>query len=71
MINDGYMVASMIWSTVGVAYIVWGRKVGEFTPAIGGIALIAISWFISSIALMSLVAICVLTATWYAMRRGF
>jgi len=70
MPSNGFLIASLIWSTVGVACIVWGRKTGEFAPAIAGIALIAISWFIQSAGIMSLSAIGILVAMNYMKRRG-
>jgi hypothetical protein len=39
-----------------MGYLIYGKKQGEFVPAFGGLAMIAISYFVGSALLMSLLA---------------
>ena len=71
MPSESFFIASMLWSTIGVAFIVWGRKMGETAPVAAGVALIVISWLIDSAVSMTLTAIAIMVVMRYAMRRGF
>jgi len=52
---------SIVFSSIGLAAFVYGKKSGAFKPVILGIALMAYPYFISQTWLMVLVG-CVLTA---------
>ena len=54
--------ASLFWGALGTGYWVYGWKQKDLVAWFGGVALIAISYFISSAWLMSLVAVAILAA---------
>jgi hypothetical protein len=67
--SAGTLFASLIWGTIGFGFFIYGKKQGSFIPMIGGVALTGISYFIASPLYMSLTAIGILGAMWYASKR--
>jgi hypothetical protein len=55
--NPAALVASFLWSTVGMGFAVYGKKQQAAVPLCGGIALMLIPYFCSDSALtMSLIS---------------
>lgn len=71
MLNEGYLYASLLWGGIGSGCIIYARRVGEWTPALAGIALIVDSVAVQSPHVMWLVGAVVLVAMRYLMRRGW
>ena len=69
MFESNTLVASFFWGTVGFAFSLYGWRTKEPVPLFGGIAVIAISYFISSAWLMSLVAIALIAGIFWLKRR--
>ncbi len=46
------LLLSMLFSTVGMGYLLFARKAGRLVPAIAGAALLFVPYFISSLVLM-------------------
>jgi len=67
--SAGTLFASLIWGTIGFGFFIYGKKQSSFIPMIGGIALIAISYLISSPLYMSLTAVGILAVMWFLMKR--
>jgi hypothetical protein len=63
MFNSSTLIASLIWGSVGFGFFIYGKKQQEWVVLCGGIAVMAISYFISSALYMSLVAIILVAAT--------
>ena len=61
-LNTNTLVASLIWGSIGTGFAIYGWKQKSPLPLAGGIALIAISYFIGSALWMSLVAILLIAA---------
>lgn len=63
--DSGTLIASLFWGCVGSGYAIYGWRQKDMVPLFGGIALIAVSYFISSAISMSLVeAILVAAIFW-------
>ena len=60
--------ASIVWGSVGLGFLIYGRKRRRPVPAIGGIALMAVSYFMKPMAL-SLAGISIITAIYYLSKR--
>lgn len=56
--------ASLIWGSIGVGFTIYGKKQSKFIPMIGGLALVAISYFIASPLYMSAAAVGIMAAIW-------
>lgn len=71
MFDTNTLLASLIWGTVGTGYIVYGKKQAAAVPLVGGLTLVALSYFIGHPLLLSLVSISLIVAMHWLMRRGF
>jgi len=61
-LNSSTIFASLFWGAIGSGYWVYGWKQKDMVALFGGIALIAISYFISSAILMSLAGVLLIVA---------
>jgi hypothetical protein len=64
-LDASYLLVSLLWSTVGGGFWIYGKKSRTAPPLFGGIALIAISWIISSAVWMSVAAVAIIFGIWY------
>jgi hypothetical protein len=71
MLNMNFLLASLIWGAVGSGYFIYGKKQGAAVPLGGGLCLIALSYFIGSAWILSLVSISVIAAMHWLMRLGY
>ena len=55
--SSSFLWASLIWGSIGMGFAIYGKRQRATAPLVGGIALVAISYFISSALLMSLVGV--------------
>jgi hypothetical protein len=62
MFNSNTLIASLIWGSIGTGFAIFGWKQKSLVPLAGGIALIAISYFIGSALWMSVVAVLLIAA---------
>lgn len=68
--DSSFLFASLLWGSVGVGYWIYGKKQREMMPMIGGVAMIAVSYIVSSWLLMTLLAIALMVAVRQMMKRG-
>lgn len=68
--ESSFLFASLLWGSVGVGYWIYGKKQREMMPMIGGVAMIAVSYIVSSWLLMTLLAIALMVAVHQLMKRG-
>jgi len=71
MLNANFLFASLIWGSVGVGLFIYGKKQQSMIPLFGGIAMIAVSYLISSALYMSLVSTGILGAIYFLHRQGY
>jgi hypothetical protein len=69
--NEGFLWASLIWGSVGTGYLVYGSRQKSAFPFLGGLGMIVASYLIDSWWQMSLVAIALIAATHWLLRREF
>jgi hypothetical protein len=65
-----YLFASLIWGSIGMGYFVYGKRQQSLTPWIGGVLIIAASYFADSALLMSLICIGIMIAVHWLVKRG-
>lgn len=70
MFDTNFLLASLLWGSIGTGYFLYGKKQGAAVPLAGGLGLIAVSYFIGSALLLSLVSIALIFAMHWLMRRG-
>jgi hypothetical protein len=71
LFNSSFLFASLFWGSVGVGYFIFGKKQGEMMPLIGGIVMVAESYFVSSWLLMTLICVALIAAIYFLMKRGY
>ena len=64
-----FLFASLLWGSIGVGYFIYGKKQREMIPLVGGVAMIAVSYFVSSALLMSLLSIALMAAVYLLVKR--
>ena len=70
VLNAPYLVASLIWGSVGLGLFIYGKKQQSMVPLFGGLLIIGISYFIDSALYMSLAAIALLSGVYWLKRQG-
>lgn len=68
-LNTNYLLASLVWGSVGAGYFIYGKKQQEVVPLSAGLVMVAISYFVGSALLMSLISIGLMVAVYWIMRR--
>jgi hypothetical protein len=68
-LDASYLFVSLIWSTVGGGYWLYGKKQRSAPPLFGGVGLIAISWVMNSAFWMSVVAIGIIVGVYFWSRN--
>jgi hypothetical protein len=69
MFDTAYLLASLVWGTLGVGFFIYGKRQGEPVPLAGGLLLIGICWVVWNWWILSLIS-CGLLATMWALRRA-
>ena len=69
--DSSYLFANLIWGSVGVGYWIFGKRQKAMSPMIGGVAMIAVSYFVSSALLMSLICIAVMVGVYWLAKQGY
>ncbi|MEI7532980.1 MAG: hypothetical protein WCK57_01320 [Verrucomicrobiae bacterium] len=71
LLDEHFIFASMFWGAVAGGYLLYARKQREVTPLIGGIAMMAVSFMVTSWFWMSLASIAIMIAVWRLCRQGY
>lgn len=71
LFNTSFLLASLLWGSVGAGYFIYGKKQGAMIPMIGGILMIAVSYLVSSWLLMSLLSIVLMVVIYWLMKQGY
>ena len=69
LFDPKYLFASLIWSSVGLGYFIYGKKQQEIFPLLAGLAMIAISFFVASALFMSIICLALMAAVYFLMKR--
>jgi hypothetical protein len=68
--STSFLLANLLWGSVGFGYIVYGKAQRNWVPFLGGVLMIAAS-FISSALIMSLISIGIMAAVYYMVKQGY
>ena len=71
MFNTHFLFASLIWGSVGVGYFIYGKRQSSWVPMVGGVLMIAASYFTGSALVMSLICIGLIVAMYVLLKRGY
>jgi hypothetical protein len=70
-LNENYIWASCIWGAVASGYLIYGWRQRAAIPFVGGVAMTAASFLISSALLMSLACIALMFAVYWLLKQGY
>ena len=70
-LNENYIWASCIWGAVASGYLIYGWRQRTAIPFVGGVAMTAASFLISSALLMSLACIALMFAVYWLLKQGY
>jgi hypothetical protein len=70
LLNSSFLFASLFWGSVGAGYWIYGKRQSSMPCMLGGVAMIAMSYFIRSWFFMSLICIGLGFGVYTMMRRG-
>jgi hypothetical protein len=71
LLNEHYLWASCIWGAIASGYIIYGWRQRATIPFVGGAAMTAVSFFIVSALLMSLVCIALMVAVHWLLKHEY
>ncbi len=70
-LNGNFLIASLIWSSIGLGYWIYGKRQQSITPMIGGAAMILVSTFVASILWMSALCVGLMAVVYLLVRQGY
>jgi len=70
MFNSNTLFASLIWGSIGFGMAIYGKKQGSLIPLFCGIAVMAVSYFISSALYMSVTSMALIAGIFIFKKWG-
>lgn len=70
LLNTNFLFASLFWGSVGAGYWIYGKRQSAMSPMFGGVAMIAVSYFVTSWLLMSLICLAIAFGVYALLKRG-
>ncbi len=70
MFNSNTLFASLIWGSIGFGMAIYGKKQGSLIPLFGGIAVMAVSYFITSALYMSVTSMALIAGIFIFRKWG-
>ncbi len=70
MFNTSFLFVSLLCGSVGLGYFIYGRKQRAWAPMLGGVLMMAASYFTGSWLLMSLLCAGVILLVYVLARQG-
>ncbi len=71
MLNANFLFASLIWGSIGVGYFIYGKKQTSWVPMVGGLLMIAVSYWASSALVMSLLCAGLMALVYGMLKQGY
>ncbi len=71
MFNTSFLFASLIWGSIGLGYFIYGKRQRSWAPMVGGVLMMAFSYFAGSVLLMSLTCLGLMVAVYVLLKRGY
>jgi predicted phage tail protein len=71
MFSTSFLLASLIWGSVGLGYFIYGKRQGSWAPMVGGVLMMALSYFVASALLMTLACMGLMAGVYVMLKRGY
>ena len=69
--NTNTLFASLFWGSVGLGYFVYGRRQRSWVIMVGGVLMMAMSYFTDSVIFLSVGCIGLMVVTYVLLKRGY
>jgi hypothetical protein len=63
--STGYLIASLLWGSIGAGFIIYGKKQQSAPAWIGGLVLVGMTYFVREVLWMSLAAVGIIAGIWF------
>jgi len=70
MFSTSFLFASLLWGSIGMGYLVYGKKQQSLSALIGGILMMAAAYFSGSVLVMSLICLGIMAGVYFLGRMG-
>jgi hypothetical protein len=70
-LSASFLFASLIWGSIGAGMAIYGKKQRSGIALGCGLAMVGVSYFVSSAVLMSLACVAILVAMYWLKRQGW
>lgn len=71
MFDSNFLFASLVWGSIGFGYFVYGKKQKSLVPLAGGLLMMAVSYFVGSVLLMSLLCAGLMAVIYVLLKQGY
>jgi hypothetical protein len=71
LLDANFLFASLIWGSIGFGYCIYGKRQQSWVPFVAGVLMIAVSYFVSSALLMSLICAALMALVCALLRQGY
>jgi len=68
-LDSNTLFASLLWSSVGLGFCIYGKRQREWIPLASGVGVIAVSYLVASWLWMSLLSAAILLVGWILHRQ--
>jgi hypothetical protein len=69
--DSPFLFASLLWSSIGFGYWIYGKKQREMMPMIGGAMMVGVSCLVSGWLLMSLICAALMVGVYVLIKQGY
>ena len=69
-LDANFLFASLLWGSVGGGYLIYARKQREIAPLLGGVAMIVVSFVVTSWFWMTVICLALMAGVWQMRRLG-
>jgi hypothetical protein len=69
LLNERYLLASLIWGAIGAGYMIYGWRQRSLVPFLGGLVMSA-ACFVSAL-WMSVICVVTMVAVWWLSKQGY
>jgi hypothetical protein len=70
LLDEHFLLASLLWGSVAGGYLLYARKQREIPPFLGGVAMMAASFLVTSWFWMSVICVGLMVGVYLTMKRG-
>jgi hypothetical protein len=71
MFNANFLFASLVWGSIGIGFLIYGRKQGSWVCLMVGVLMITASYFASTATIMTIICIALILLAYYLLRQGY